>query len=141
LKLCNGAAELLPGLGEGETLLEGPLRNAERDGCGTHPLTVVGIHQLSKAAPPTSWWLQHHARRNLEILEDHFGLRNAAKAHGGLSLANAKALCVGCLCLVANKDKTTDAQLPSSFIKNPGEDQSSFDTPPPVIQCFRPFST
>src|SRR3546814_10528482 len=117
------SCELVTGVQTGALpiVLVGALGDAERHGGRPDALGVVGGHERAEAAAQALRRLQQPVLANLEILEQHLGLGNAAQAHGWLALADPQALGRSGLG-IAQGDEAADALL-DAVVEHPREDK------------------
>ena len=120
LKFGDRPSELLALFHKGHGLLERTLREPKRDRSGADPLAVIGVNQVSKAAPKPARRQHQHILRDFQIFEDDLRFGNAAQAHGRFAFSDDQTGST------AKRKEAADPLLFTSLVEYPGEDQMEF---------------
>ena len=118
LELADRTAELFTRLGVVESMCERPRGDAERDGGGSDALAVIGVHQVGESLAEPARRDHHGGLRHHHVLEQDFGLGDAAQAHCAFARADDQAGR-----LVAGRDEPRDSLFLAALVEHPGEDQ------------------
>ena len=96
------------------------MREPERDRSGAHPLAVICVDEVGKAAPEPARRQHQHLLRDCQIFEDDLRFGNAAQAHGGFAFSDDQTGST------AKRKEAADPLLFTSLVEYPGEDQMEF---------------
>ena len=99
------------------------MHEPERDRSGAHPLAVICVDEVGKAAPEPARRQHQHILRDFQIFEDDLRFGDAAKAHCGFAFSDNQTGST------SKREEATDPLLFAPLIEYPGEDQMEFGDP------------